>query len=82
MARYRLQDWTVGHYAGTERQPAYAEVMLQGTGAKGFLRRRAAAHEERAHIELLPTDTADRKGSQALVTRAMAQSAGRWKGKP
>lgn len=82
MSTYRLQDWAVGHYAATGRWPAHAEVVLLGMGGRGILRRRAALHEERARIELLPTDTTDGKGSQALVRRAMAQSAGRWKGKP
>lgn len=82
MATYHLQRWTVGHYASTARQPAYAEVILQGVGVKGLLRRHAASYQEQAQIELLPTDTADAKGSQALVRRAMSRSAGKWKGKP
>jgi hypothetical protein len=82
MARYRLRRWSVGHYTATARQPAYAEVVLQGTVARGLLWRRAMEYEEQAHIELLPTDTADAKGSQALVRRAMTRSAGRWKGAP
>lgn len=82
MATYQLQRWVVGHYASTARQPAYVEVILQGTGAKGLLRRHTRPYEEHARMELLPTDTADAKGSQALVRRAMASSAGKWKGKP
>ena len=82
MATYQLQRWIVGHYAATVRQPAYAEVVLQGVGTEGLLRRRPAFHEEYARIETLPTDTADAKGSQALVRRAMASSSGKWKGMP
>ncbi|HEV8189946.1 MAG TPA: hypothetical protein VGP82_00430 [Ktedonobacterales bacterium] len=82
MTAYRLQRWSVGHYAATARQPAYAEVMLDGTGAQGFLRRRAVPYVEQARIVLLPTDTVDAKGSQAIVRRAMAQSPKRWKGRP
>jgi hypothetical protein len=33
-------------------------------------------------VPLLPTDTADAKGSKVIVKRAMAQSADKWKGKP
>lgn len=82
MATYHLRGWIVGHYPSTARQPAYAEVILQGMRAKRLLRRRPAPYEEHARIELVPTDTADAKGSQALVRRAMAHSAGKWKGGP
>lgn len=77
-----LQRWTVGHYAATAQQPAYAEVMLQGTTRRGFGRRRTVPYAERLRLVRLPTDTVDAQGSQALVKKAMAQSAVRWKGKP
>jgi hypothetical protein len=82
MATYRLQRWSVGHYAATAQQPAYAEVVLHGTRAHGFLRRRAVPYAEALRLVRLPSDTTDAKGSRALVRRAMAQSADRWRGKP
>jgi hypothetical protein len=39
-------------------------------------------HCEDVRVPLLPTDTADAKGSKVIVKRAMAQSADKWKGKP
>ncbi|HEX6818197.1 MAG TPA: hypothetical protein VF120_07470 [Ktedonobacterales bacterium] len=82
MATYQLQRWIVGHYVSTARQPAYAEVTLQGIGSRGLLRRHTAPYQERIQVELLRTDTADARGSQALVRRAMTQSADKWKGRP
>jgi hypothetical protein len=82
MAAYRLQRWSVGHYAATEVYPAYAVVTLDGTRAHGFLRRHTVQHCDQLRVNLLPTDTASAQGSKALVKRAMSQSADRWKGKP
>lgn len=82
MATYQLQRWIVGHYASTARQPAYAEVTLQGIGSRGLLRRHTAPYQERVRVELQRTDRADARGSQALVRRAMARSSSKWKGRP
>ncbi|HET8908168.1 MAG TPA: hypothetical protein VFN11_14515 [Ktedonobacterales bacterium] len=82
MAAYRLRRWVVGHYAATETNPAHADVLLDGMRARGFIRRRVVQISEEVRVPLLPTDTADAKGSQALVKRAMAQSTTSWKGKP
>jgi|GEM_PF-1505409 hypothetical protein len=82
MAAYRLQRWSVSHYSATAWQPAYANVTLDGMGSHGFIRRRMAPHGEDVRVLLLPTDTADAKGSQVIVKRAMAQSSDIWRGKP
>ena len=82
MAAYRLQRWSVGHYSATSSHPAYADVMLDGMELHGFIRRFAAQYCEDVRIPLLPTDTADAKGSRVIVKRAMAQSSNKWKGKP
>jgi len=82
MATYQLQRWSVGHYAATSKQPAYGVVWLEGTRTRGFLRRRRVPYAEQLRLVRLPTDTVDAKGSKALVKRAMAQSAARWRGCP
>lgn len=82
MAAYRLQRWSVGHYSATAKQPAYADVILDGMSARGLMRRRARQYQEQVRVVLLATDTADAKGSKVIVKRAMAQSAGKWKGRP
>jgi hypothetical protein len=82
MAAYRLRWWSVGHYAATTRHPAYAAVTLDGTRAHGLIHRRVAQHSEDVRVPLLPTDTADAKGSKVIVKRAMARSAARWRGRP
>ena len=82
MAAYRLRRWSVGHYSATATHPAYASVRLDGMGTHGFIRRRVVQHCEDVRVPLLPTDTADAKGSKVIVKRAMAQSSDRWKGKP
>jgi hypothetical protein len=82
MSAYRLQRWSVGHYSATAEHPAYADVTLDGMGARGFIRRRTAPYCAQVRVVLLPTDTADAKGSKVIVKRAMAQSADKWRGKP
>lgn len=82
MAAYRLQRWSVGHYSATASQPAYADVTLDGMELHGFIRRINVQYCEDVRIPLLPTDTADAKGSRVIVKRAMAQSSNRWRGKP
>jgi len=82
MAAYRLRHWSVGHYSATASHPAYADVTLDGTGLHGFIRRVEVQYCEDVRIPLLPTDTADAKGSRVIVKRAMAQSIARWRGKP
>lgn len=82
MAAYRLYDWSVRHHPGNVENPAYADVTLDGIRSRGFLRRHAVSYSVTVRILLLPVDTADAKGSRAIVTRAMAQSADKWKGKP
>lgn len=81
MATYRLQRWSVGYYSATTMRPAYADVILDGIASRGFLRRRAVQHAEQLRVMLLPTDSVDAKGSQAIVKRAMVQSADKWRGK-
>lgn len=82
MAAYRLQRWSVGHFSATAAHPAFADVTLDGTGSHGFIRRRSMPHCAQVRVLLLPTDTADAKGSKVIVKRAMTQSAERWRGKP
>ncbi len=82
MAAYRLQRWIVGHYSATATHPAYADATLDGARSRGFIWRHSVPHCAQVRVLLLPTDTADAKGSKAIVRRAMAQSAERWRGKP
>ena len=82
MAAYQLQRWSVGHYSATATHPAYADVTLDGARPRGFIRRHSVPHCAQVRVLLLPTDTADAKGSKAIVQRAMTQSAERWRGKP
>lgn len=82
MAAYQLQRWSVGHYSATASHPAYADVIFDGMGSHGFIRRRVVQHCEDVRIPLLPTDTVDAKGSKVIVKRAMAQSSDKWRGKP
>lgn len=82
MAAYRLQRWSVGHYSATASHPAYADVILDGAGLRGLMRRRTVSCCEAVRVLLLPTDTVDAKGSQIIVRRAMAQSGRKWRGKP
>lgn len=82
MAAYRLQRWSVGHYSATACHPAYADVTLDGMGLHWFIHRLEVQYCEDVRIPLLPTDTADAKGSRVIVKRAMAQSSNKWKGKP
>ena len=67
MAAYRLQRWSVGHYSATASHPAYADVILDGAGPHGFMRRRAVPCCEAVRVLLLPTDTIDAKGSQIVL---------------